>query len=111
MKHVEELIAIIESDAEIQCEYLDEYGRTCALGGIARQFGWNPKRLPKGNSSSIYELPDGHLKAALLRAMKHFDVSQDFLLSVQRDNDHTGNTDERRKKIVARIRLVAEAQP
>lgn len=110
MKHKQELIDILMADAKIKGQYADYDGNTCAIGGIAVKFGWDPKPLRnyRRRFSSWYSNPNrnsieglfsmsnkSNMMKALKEAQEYFDLTIDQLQYIQHVNDAHSSTEQR----------------
>lgn len=76
--------AILENDCESQREYLNDDGKTCAIGALALASGITRQGLRRGNSKGIHERPS--LAKAIARRFGLSLQAQEWL---QAENDRS----------------------
>lgn len=103
MKHKQELIDILMNDAKLQFEYADKEGNTCAIGGIAAAFGWNPKPL-KGEINqqgvdALLKKSRASIMPPLKKAIEYFGLTKEQVKALQRCNDAFSDTEVRHMRL------------
>lgn len=91
----ESVKAILEADCDLQCKYVDEAGKTCAIGALALAAGVSPARFIGVNSLTIECLPDVRAKIQAT-----FGLTFQKIADIQWANDSHDRVDSRRAKVL-----------
>lgn len=105
MRFKQQLLNIIEADAEIRQRYIDNKGQTCAIGGIGKALGVDMDDFFRQPFNVGWVYKDEYEEVIKLREtiMAHFHLTADQVSLIQRVNDSWPNKIVRHQKLRALI--------